>query len=239
MRIATFNIKHGALTQEYHSNPEQVMAAFQELAAFEPDILALQEADQGVLRSGRANLAEIAAEACDMNFRFAKTRRQSTGKYGNALLVRGDIQDFRVVDLGGGKRFKLKLGEHKLPPFGYEPRNALLATAVIGERKISVATTHLSTEKHIQGKQLTRLVGALACQPEPMALLGDLNMNLHQVQKSRASGVLEFAKAMPTFPADNPRRQIDHIAVSGLSIVEAQTVRLPISDHLALIVDVE
>jgi endonuclease/exonuclease/phosphatase family metal-dependent hydrolase len=42
----------------------------------------------------------------------------------------------------------------------------------------------------------------------------------------------------PTFPADEPREQIDHVLADGAVRAQAFEVRrLPLSDHRALIVD--
>jgi endonuclease/exonuclease/phosphatase family metal-dependent hydrolase len=41
-----------------------------------------------------------------------------------------------------------------------------------------------------------------------------------------------------TFPADEPREQIDHLLADGAIAVESSyAVRLPLSDHRALVVD--
>ena len=42
----------------------------------------------------------------------------------------------------------------------------------------------------------------------------------------------------PTFPAVKPVLRIDHIAVNGLTVEAVNAVRFPVSDHLALVVDV-
>jgi endonuclease/exonuclease/phosphatase family metal-dependent hydrolase len=43
----------------------------------------------------------------------------------------------------------------------------------------------------------------------------------------------------PTFPAGAPRQQLDHVLCQGeLPRPRGQAVRLPLSDHCALVVDV-
>lgn len=237
LRVATFNLKHGALAEGYLGKPDQVKMACTEFR--DVDILALQEVDKGVVRSKRKDLAALAAKASGMKVVFAPTMSFHVGSYGNALLVRGEIEDVEVLELGGGPRYRLQLGSHTLPPIGYEPRNAILATAHVGNRQISLAATHLSTDRQTGGRQLTNILTALALRPEPRVLLGDLNQNRRQVLAQTHIESSELADGPPTFSAAKPQTRIDHIAVKGLAICAVETMRLPISDHLALFADVE
>jgi endonuclease/exonuclease/phosphatase (EEP) superfamily protein YafD len=50
---------------------------------------------------------------------------------------------------------------------------------------------------------------------------------------------LTLAPGPPTFPADAPRVQIDHVAVSGLTIRSAEAPAAGVSDHRPLIVTVD
>jgi endonuclease/exonuclease/phosphatase family metal-dependent hydrolase len=66
-------------------------------------------------------------------------------------------------------------------------------------------------------------------------LMGDLNME--QRQATRVSGLRSIASAA-TFPVAQPRRQLDHVLVRGGLNANgpAEAVRLPLSDHRALVV---
>lgn len=237
LRLATFNLKHGALAEGYRGKPERVVAACAEFQ--DVDILALQEVDKGVVRSGCKDLAALVAKASGMNVVFAPTMSFHVGSYGNALLVRGEIEDVEILRLEGGPRFRLRLAGHALPPVGYEPRNAILATAHVGDRQISVAATHLSTERETGKKQLSKVLAALALRPEPRVLLGDLNQSRRQVLAQPLIDSMVLADGPSTFPATNPRASIDHIAAQGLAICDVETMRLPVSDHQALFANAE
>ncbi|MGH9118818.1 MAG: endonuclease/exonuclease/phosphatase family protein [Acidimicrobiales bacterium] len=230
MRLATFNIRHGAPTRGYRGDAERVAAACASLAA---DVLALQEVDRGVARSGRADLAALAGEASGMQVVFAQTMLFRGGQYGNALLVRGSVDDVEVVRLPGGHRFWVRR----------EPRNAIVATARLArdDRKaVSVAATHLSTQRWASRAQLTQVATALTERPRPHVLLGDLNRTNGEVAGHPAAGRIRFVDGgEPTFPAVKPVLRIDHIALNGLLVTSVAAVRLPISDHLALVVDAE
>ena len=71
-------------------------------AALQPDVLALQEVDVGVPRSGRADQAAAVATATGTAYVFGKAARVGgIGKYGNALLSREPITGVEVVHSGG------------------------------------------------------------------------------------------------------------------------------------------
>lgn len=245
MLFATHNMKHGALAERYLGKPKRVSEAYKETfkTSRKVDILALQEVDIGVIRSRFSNLAALAAKASGMEFEFASTLPYHVGCYGNALLVRGAIEDVEVLELEGGPRFNgVGLGKYRLPPFGYEPRNAILATACIGDQRISVAATHLSTQPEIRWEQFACVVDALAeWDPNmPRALLGDLNMTGDEVAAHPSSKTLVYAHGSPTFQEPNPTRDIDHIAVSDeLTIRSVETLHLAFSDHGARLAEVE
>jgi endonuclease/exonuclease/phosphatase family metal-dependent hydrolase len=231
-RLVTFNLKHGAQADKRLTDPGRLAKACEELKKIDPDILALQEVDRGTVRAKGAHVDTIIASALGMNHVFAPTMQFNLGRYGNALLVRGDIDDPEELRLRGGRRFKREVFGHKFK-FGSEPRNAILATAC----GISVAATHLSTEKNLSQRQLPRILDALGKRPGPHVVMGDFNRTPEEVEN--LLGSMERVDSSETFRAPNPDRTIDHIAVSGLTICTSRVEQLPISDHLALIADVE
>jgi endonuclease/exonuclease/phosphatase family metal-dependent hydrolase len=69
-------------------------------------------------------------------------------------------------------------------------------------------------------------------------LVGDLNMEPPAVARTAR---LRPLAAADTFPADVPVRQLDHVLVRGSLTASgpAEAVRLPLSDHRALVVGCE
>jgi endonuclease/exonuclease/phosphatase family metal-dependent hydrolase len=112
---------------------------------------------------------------------------------------------------------------------------AAVVDAPFGE--LTVANTHLSFVPGWNAVQLRSLVRSLAGTPEPVVLVGDLNMEPRLA--ARVSGLRPIA-AVPTFPAEAPVRQLDHVLVrGGLRVTgPASAPRLPLSDHRALVVPV-
>ena len=224
VRIVTFNVQHGRTP----GGRVDTAALARYCAGLGADVLALQEVDVRVARSRWADQAAAAARASGMAHTFAAARRLGLlGRYGNALLVRGSLEDGEVVGLPQvGRR---------------EPRVAVLATAVVGAVRVSVAATHVSTHPEENRAQLQALVAVLAARPAPRALLGDLNLAAADVLPLVEAGGLTLADpSRPTFPSGAPRARIDHVATAGLQVGAVEVLpAAPVSDHRALAVEAE
>jgi endonuclease/exonuclease/phosphatase family metal-dependent hydrolase len=108
-----------------------------------------------------------------------------------------------------------------------------LAAEVAG---LLVATTHLSFVPGYNLLQLRRLTRFLEGLARPAVLLGDLNAPAPLPGWVTRWRPLARAR---TYPAGNPRLQVDHVLGHGPlpTVAASQTSRLPLSDHLALTVD--
>ena len=224
MRIVSFNTHHG-LTPSGTVDTD-LLARY--CASFSADVLALQEIDVLARRSGGADQARAVAAATGLQPFFGPARRMGLrGRYGNSLLVRGTIEDARVVPLP-------RAGRH-------EGRTAILARVVVGDdRPLSVAATHLSVFPDEAASQLDAVLAALAAWPLPRLMLGDLNLRPEQVGPALASRLYALASAgVPTFPAGDPRLRIDHFISEGLEVTSVEVLDAgPVSDHRALVVEV-
>lgn len=99
---------------------------------------------------------------------------------------------------------------------------------------MTVANTHLSFVPGWNRVQLRHLVRDLRGFPAPRVLMGDLNMRANRSVGWRALGTA------PTFPADDPDQQLDHVLTDDdtLQVESCDAPRLAISDHRALVVDI-
>ena len=224
MRIVTFNVQHGRTP----TGRVDTAALGRYCAGLGADVLALQEVDVRVARSRWADQARAAARAAGMACAFAPARRLGLfGRYGNALLVRGALEDVEVV---------------RLPQVGRrEPRTAVLATAVVGTVRLAVAATHVSTHAEENRAQLQAVCTVLAARPAPRLLLGDLNLAPADVAPLvEAAGLALADPSRPTFPSGAPRSRIDHVATTGLQVGAVEVLAAaPVSDHRALVVEAE
>ena len=217
IRLTTFNIQHG----QSAAGDVDIALLARSCAALDADVLALQEVDQHLRRSHDADTAAEIAEACGMTFVFGEAIAIRGGRYGNALLVRGSIDDVAVLALPDE-----------------EPRSAVIARVVLttGE-ELSVACTHLGRRGGAPD-QLVVVLDALRARSGPRALLGDLNIGTAEVEPIAARAGFTRVASDPTFPADAPRRTIDHVLLDGLTSTAAVVPTLPVSDHRPLVVEV-
>lgn len=251
MRIATFNILHGRSLDDGQVDVDRLAASVREL---DPDILGLQEVDRDQPRSMGADLTAVAAEAMGatahefvaaLNGTPGGTWMAATGEeqpgsatYGIALLSRYPVVSWRVVRLPA-LRTSVPLWStwnNRLFLARDEPRAAVAAVIDGPFGEFTVCNTHLSFIPGWNARQLRLLVRSLTGTREPLVVIGDLNMQSRQA--ARLTGMRSIAST-PTFPTQAPTRQIDHVLVRGdvRATAPAQAVRLPLSDHRALVVD--
>lgn len=96
--------------------------------------------------------------------------------------------------------------------------------------------THLSYMPWRGARQLRALLPA-AGRALPAVLLGDLNLPPWAV-RGLAPG-WRTAGGDGTYPADDPRIQVDHILGRGVHLRPAATRDLPVSDHRALVCEAQ
>src|SRR5687768_5971995 len=128
MLVVTFNIQHGR-------RPDGVVdvdALASWCAQLGADVLALQEVDVAMVRSGRVDTVARIAAATGMAGVFGPALAYRGGEYGNALLVRGAIVAVDVHPLAAIE--------------GDEPRSLLVAEAQVDAGPLMVAVAHVSPQ---------------------------------------------------------------------------------------------
>ena len=250
--MATFNILHG---RSLHDGAVELDRLEESIRRLDADVLALQEVDLDQPRSAMADLTALAAQAMGaIAHRFvaaisgtpgatwmAATGREQPGTaaYGIALLSRFPVDSWQVVRLPRiPMTFPMYLREpNKVLMVNEEPRAAMVGRLDTPVGPMTVANTHLSFVPAWNRVQLRHLVRDLRGFPGPRVLMGDLNMT--PPRGRRWHGLRSLAVA-PTFPADDPSRQLDHILTDDPTLRTDQCLAplLPISDHRALVVDV-
>lgn len=234
MRLVTFNAQHARRRHDGRPDAELLAAS---VADLDPDVVALQEVDWGDEASDGVDQPGVVAAALGGTRMFAPQREGGTT--GVALVATGRLDAVEVL------RFVSRRGPRRgrpvdLPLLRPSRRAVLLARATIDGASLSVACAHLHLVRAVSHLQLERVVAALASRPEPRVLAGDLNRHPARVGPTVAAVGLDLLDdATPTHPADAPERRIDHVATSGVRLVDHQVITLPVSDHRALVVDLE
>ncbi len=228
LRVASFNILHGVRADG--SGRVDADALVRAARGLDADVLALQEVDVGVPRSGRVDQATFVADALGMEVVFGKAARVGgIGKYGNALLARGPITDVDVLTLPRTER-------------RHEPRSAIAATVTLEGMGVTVVATHLSIHRPEVHTQLVAVLDLAAGRIGPRLVIGDLNLGPDEVAPAASVHGLALADpSAPTYPRQQPRARIDHVLVENdaFEVASVEVVATESSDHCALVVEVD
>jgi len=219
VRVVTWNVQHGRPNPWGPPDVDGVAAA---LTSLDADVHAVQELDRGRRRTGGTDQPAALARSLGGELVWTPTVRRG-GEYGIALIVRGEIRGHTVVDLSGTR----------------EPRALLVADVEVGGRRWSVGCTHLSRRRSFAQRQLVRAMDVLSAAPVPRVLLGDLNLVPAEVLPWTTPEGYQLVSGPPTHSTRDPAvtRRIDHVLVQGATITGSGVGELPVSDHLAVWVD--
>lgn len=252
MRLATWNVLNGTSLSDGLVDAARLRQATATLRA---DVLGLQEVDRGQSRSGGLDLVREVAEgtgAADWRFlpalvgapggswRIAGDADDAPGGagYGVGLVSALPVRSWHVLRLSAARlRSPILLpGTRRVIWLQDEPRAVLAAVLNGPYGALTVASTHLSFIPGWNAVQLRRTVGWLATLPGPRVLLGDLNMPARPA--GAVSGWRVLARRL-TYPAPQPRVQLDHVLGSGSlpPVRDVDTPVLPVSDHRPLVVE--
>ena len=196
------------------------------LRALDADIIALQEVDEGVERSGGVDQPRELGRHLDMNHAFGSFMDYQGGRYGMAILSRHPIVREVVVPLPGGN----------------ERRSALaVEVALPGGQSLMAVGVHFDwvgsdSFRFRQATALTRFLDQLEM---PYLVIGDFNdepgSRTLALFSERAREAAKPAEDRLTFPSDGPVKEIDFIFgapadVWGMEMVDVIDEPLA-SDH--------
>lgn len=259
MRILTLNLASGRGPGGAALSADALSAAVAGLGA---DVVSVQEVDVGQPRShGTDQPAVLAAALGAADWRFAATVAGTPGpaehwdavdpvalrgpgeeavgrRYGVALFSRVPVRRWHVLGLTAGRaRLPVpvrdpRTGSSTLVWVPDEPR-AAIAAELAG---LTVIGTHLSFAPHTAARQLLRVRAWARTLPGPVLLAGDLN--LAGPLPELVTGGTRLAVG-PTFPAHDPRLQLDHLlAIGPLTGRDPDVRRLAVGDHRSVAVTV-
>jgi endonuclease/exonuclease/phosphatase family metal-dependent hydrolase len=256
LRIATFNLLHGRSLDHLQVEEADLRSA---ATAIDADVLGLQEVDRLQDRSSLLDQTAFVAEALGApHWRFVPALHGTPGRsptwttageddgaltqgptYGVSLVSRLPVREWHV------RRFApapvtmplMVPGVKGLTRIPDEPRVALAAVIDGPRGPMTVVTAHLSFVPGWNVAQLRALTRWTLALPGPRLLVGDLN--LPGAVARVASGWVQLAR-VATYPSYRPRVQFDHVLSHGIAesaVRDVQALRLPVSDHCALRVD--
>ena len=242
LTFASYNI-HKAVGLDRRRDPNRVLQVLQEIDA---DVVALQEADKRIGGRGAAVPHELIDEhglykavhfGVRHKRRLEKTRQhaerflkidtRNLGWHGNALLVKPHVGVLDVAALD-------------LPTL--EPRGAVMAELLVGDRPLRIVGLHLDLSGLWRRRQMRSILEAIDKRPQkmPTVLMGDTN------EWRDAGGCLKelnggyrVAPTGPSFHSRRPFAALDRIIVDQSLAIEAAGVHASAearkaSDHLPI-----
>lgn len=239
LRVLTANIQAGSSTRRYsdyvtrswsHALPmggkRGSLDTIARLAG-ERDIVGLNEADPGSLRSGFTNQTHYLAERAGFNYWSHQPNRRMGGVASSANGLLSKLEPVEVQD-------------HALPG-RIGGRGILLAKFGEGRDGLAVAVAHLSLGANSRMAQLSFIAELLSEHPNTI-LMGDFNCVADRPEMQalyRQTTLRPPERAVLSFPSWRPERAIDHILVSdGMRIGRTEAIPAAFSDHLAIGMDI-
>ena len=238
--VMTYNV-HSCIGTDGQISPLRIAEV---ISLCNPDIVALQELDAGLLRTEKIDQAHLIALTLEMSFHFHPSIQVEEGGYGNAILSRSPV---RLVKAGA-------IPTEPVNPF-FERRGAVWAEVELEESKIQVVATHFGLnrrERVCQAKEITgsQWLGHPECS-KPAIICGDFNALpgsavYRQMTRDLRDAQRGVKGRLPrgTWPVHLPFMRIDHLfATPDLKVRSVSVPRTPLtrlaSDHLPLVVTLE
>jgi endonuclease/exonuclease/phosphatase family metal-dependent hydrolase len=240
LKLLTYNIHKGIGGVDRRYRPERICAV---LGHYTPDVVLLQEVDDGTRRSRHDCQHELVGEALEMPHRafFPNVRVRGGGSYGNAVLSRFPIEAARNIDL-------------TYP--GRKHRSAVYAVLNVPAehgghpRVVHVFNLHLGLAGFERIWQLSRFFAdhpfAGLAQRTPVIVGGDFNDVWGRLGRTffEPAGFQMPQRPARTFPAWAPVRALDAVYVRGnLRVLHLFRSHLRearfASDHLPLYAELE
>ena len=146
---------------------------------------------------------------------FLSALGQEPCGYGNALLSRLPVRQWRVQRLGRGPH---SVQARKDAPLGFRvwtasQRLLLGATLDTTLGDVNLGVTHLATRQDTARKQLSQAWWSLSSLPGTPLLVGDFNLNSSELQRLAVGRELGEGN---TYPALAPQQRIDHLLSAPL-----------------------
>lgn len=198
IRVATWNIKHGR-GLDGRVDLERTATVIEALDAH---IVALQEVDEEVDRSGRVDQGTWLAERLGMHVAFGSFMDFQGGRYGMAILSEFPIEHSEAWRLADGHEPRVALAVRVRPPTGPD---------------LTIVGVHFDwvEDDAFRYAQARETMGYLSDLETPWIVLGDFNdtPDSRTIREFRRLGreAVKPKDACRTFPADDPLIEIDFI----------------------------
>lgn len=237
LRVLSYNIHYGQGMDGRYDVPRIAEV----ITKLTPDLVALQECDVGVRRSGRVNQVVELGRLTGLAARFGPTQHFEGGLFGNAVLSRLPIRDVRIDPL--------PYTEATAELVTY-PRGAIAVTVALADgtplRFVSTHFQHNLADDRLAEARAINALCAADDDPTPTILAGDINATPDSAPVAelltRWRNVTEDPP-LPTVPVGMPTARIDYVFVrpaARFAVLETRVIpETMASDHRPVFAVVE
>ncbi len=209
LRVLCYNIHYG----QGMDGAYDLQRLAEVIKAAQPDLVALQEVDVGVRRSGQVHQLQQLGELTGLTARFGPTQHYEGGLFGNAVLTRLPILDELIQPLPYTEA---------TPERMTYPRGALAVTVRAPDgRPLRFISTHFQHNVEEDRVAEAKAVNALFADPTDglrTILAGDFNATPEaepiRILQERWQHAIDAARA-PSAPSVHPKSRIDYVFHRG------------------------
>jgi len=238
LRVITYNIHKCIGGTDRRYDPDRVREV---VAHYAPDIVFLQEVDEGARRSSHHRQVDVLGDALRFRHRtyFPNVRLRGGGHYGNAILSRFPITETQNIDVTiplTKRRSVLHAWIRVRPPHGGRSRTLHLFNLHLG---LSQVLRKWQLKKFLESHPFATLHHRT-----PVIVGGDFNdvWGTLGSKHLRPYGFRTWEQRIATFPAVAPALALDALYSWGdVELLHMERSKLDVarqaSDHLPLIAD--
>ncbi len=227
LRVLSYNIHHGRGTD----GEVDLARIAKVIQSAKPDLVALNEVDKGVNRSGKIDEPAELARLTGMHAAFEKNIDHDGGEYGNAILSRWPIEKIENV---------------RLPSLYDGERRGMLMVQVEPKEGETFwfAATHLdyrpNDAERLESAEAIEKLMAGRFAKQRFVLAGDFNALPESRVIERFAKTWKIAESGHTFPAEKPTKRIDYVMMRpkpAWRVRSAKVLKAPVeSDHRPVLV---
>ncbi|MFJ8746056.1 endonuclease/exonuclease/phosphatase family protein [Embleya sp. NPDC127516] len=225
MRVVTYNIRMG-YGVDGRFDPDRTADT---IRALKPDVLVLNEVDRAWFLNGGHDVLTLLARRLDLPYRFAPA---ADPQWGDAVLTRKPIRHLESIKLPAGGA-----------PTGAQALGVVIEAAP--GKLVGVVSTHLQDADDKVPQEQAERAAAFAVRlgaSAPVVVLGDMNATIDSPQMRAFTGRglvdgLGRVRPLRTYPADEPKQEIDQVLVDPrLRVAAVDAPPSTASDHLPVAV---
>ena len=239
-RVMTFNIQHGR-NHNLEGDVIDVPFMAKTALALDPAIINFNEVRKGINGEESTNCffpdepaileKEIGGKAY-----FAKAISvKENCLYGNCLLTKFPLISAETVMIPDPA---------PVENVWHETRCMIKSEIPVGDKKITVLTSHFGLSHEEQVNCVDTVLKAVAEAESPIIFMGDLNMTDDDPLIQKLASVMTDSAAYVnnkelTFPSNDPKIRIDYIFTKDIKIHNVFANKVVASDHFGLVADLE